>query len=411
MSELGSGEEDEQVTHDQEATTIRAAGALGSCTIYDCPWPGPRPLRPTDAGSLIGRVDDRRMFQRAHSGQPTGAPPRAIGCWQELAHQRRVDPRPRAVGLHRGKADQWGDTDTDDLRTFLADRLGLPDAGGDRFAAVDSASVALVLDQFEELIRYSPHRAQAVFDLIIDLNRTSKTRVVVSFRSEYLHEFADLERRVMNFTTSHFRLDPVKDDVAENVVLSAIRARPDLTPLDQAEPLDGATDRRDVEGGRLTSDRGGWGLRSGQPGGTSAPAGVPLRLLWFASGTKPIGRVAVDQAIETGAPTASTRPRIIPTLVVLHEALQRLVDSKLAHCRAAVDTFRERWYRLLPARWCVLGRRANREAPLQRRVQVDPVKHVSSSAVLCSIQISRPSATGSPSRSNRRASSTPPCST
>ena len=57
----------------------------------------------------------------------------------------------------------------------------------------------IVLDQFEELIRFAPAMRQAVFEVISEINKDFDTRLVISLRSEYLHEI----RQIGNDARAH----------------------------------------------------------------------------------------------------------------------------------------------------------------------------------------------------------------
>ncbi len=292
-----------------------------------CPWPGPRPLQERDAELLVGRADERRAFQRIMRENRLVLLHGQSGVGKSSLLRAGLIPDLERAGRTVYAADQWGGAQTSDLRVFLAHRLGLPDEEGDAFAAVDRESVVLVLDQFEELIRYSPTRALAVFDLIVDLNRTAETRIVISFRSEYLHEFAGLEARVVNFTTAQFRLEEVQPDAAENIVLAGSRRKPDAVDAGAAKEIAAAWRSARTDALSATTDSDPFsrvGLLHLQ---------AFLYSLYFSGGGQTITEAAVRDAFDTWAssedgPTVGERR-------AFHEALQRAVNHKLAHCRRA----------------------------------------------------------------------------
>jgi len=75
-----------------------------------------------------------------------------------------------------------------------------------------------ILDQFEELIRDAPARASAVIDVLAKINNHYSLTVVVSLRSEYLHELRRLERTVRAFSYATYELEPISDNLAEDVI-------------------------------------------------------------------------------------------------------------------------------------------------------------------------------------------------
>jgi len=193
-------------------------------SVDACPWPGPRPLRADDHALLVGRHATRQNFRRAiRSEQRLLLLHGPSGVGKTSLLQAGLIPDLRRGGATVFSIDQWGGDQRDDVLLLLAEKLGLPESDGDPFIALNAAlndRAILVLDQFEELVRYSPVTAERVFGLILRLNRQLKIKIVISFRSEYLHDFAVLEDRAVNFSVSQFPLPELEDEHAENVILA-----------------------------------------------------------------------------------------------------------------------------------------------------------------------------------------------
>jgi hypothetical protein len=193
-----------------------------------CPWPGPRPLGKNDSSLLVGRVPIRREFRRVMQSHRLVLLHGPSGIGKSSLLQAGLIDDLSAEGSTVLSNDQWGGMPHDDVRGFLAAKFGLNANGADPFAELATSHggrAVLVLDQFEELVRYSPRAANLVFDLVVDLNRRYDTKIVISFRSEYLHDFSDLEKRVVNFTHTQLPLPELPDDAAENVVLAGNKSQ------------------------------------------------------------------------------------------------------------------------------------------------------------------------------------------
>ncbi len=190
-----------------------------------CPWPGPRPLRAEDVGLLIGRTEDRKRFLRALRQHRLVLLHGPSGVGKTSLLQAGLSRDLDRNSYHYYTADKWGGQSKGNDRAFLASKLKLPQNSKDAFEALDEAAgskAVIVLDQFEELVRYSPASAQRIFAVLLELNATLDIRIVVSFRSEYLHEFAELEAKAVNFSVTQLPLrQVVADEFAESIVLSA----------------------------------------------------------------------------------------------------------------------------------------------------------------------------------------------
>ncbi len=207
-------------------------------SLDTCPWPGPRPLQATDGYHLlVGRDREKNDFRREMSGTHrlillTGE----SGVGKTSLLEAGLIPGLREAGYKVALCRVWsGSAEQRDPVAFLAAKVrtafteqeehmpALP-SGPALFWALNRElreRCVLVLDQFEELIRDAPAMTNKLFELLIEINHKTELRVVISFRSEYLHEMIDLEAGVKAYTMSHVALKQVDPKVARDVVLAA----------------------------------------------------------------------------------------------------------------------------------------------------------------------------------------------
>jgi hypothetical protein len=76
----------------------------------------------------------------------------------------------------------------------------------------------LVLDQFEELIRDDATFTTGLFAALEFINQQTTIKLVVSLRSEHLHELRPLEHLVQPMYLSRYHLDEIKERYAEDVI-------------------------------------------------------------------------------------------------------------------------------------------------------------------------------------------------
>lgn len=320
-------------------------------TLDGCPWPGPRPLRKGDAALLIGRAEERRAFQRVIKQNRLVLLHGMSGVGKSSLLSAGLIPDMERAGRTVYPADQWGGAQRGDLVDFLAQRLNLPGSseapgsGTAGFDAVNRESAVLVLDQFEELIRYSRQRTDEVFDLIVDLNHNSAVKIVISFRSEFLHEFTSLQPRLVNFTSSQFTLREVVPDVAEEVIRAGngkdpgadgslaiddpVRLEPEATrPARGTVEIIADAWRRALE----PAPADDLGSESFERIGLLHLQALLYALHFDAAGAT-IDQSILDQAKVVDPAVADLKPK--DAKAVFRAALQRSVDHKLAHCRDA----------------------------------------------------------------------------
>lgn len=198
-----------------------------------CPWPGPRPLKEQEHHLLVGRSDDRDRFGQLLNEEnkrlillhgPSGAGKSSLleaGLWRDLKNR----------GATIRSQNRWGGYEGEGAHDFLARKLGLTERDPfENFGGLEANGV-LILDQFEELVRYSPRITRQLFHEILEINRLYRTKVIISFRSEYLHEFEELDKGAVNFSVGVMPVSEIDSRFALAVVKSANRQK----RVDEAE--------------------------------------------------------------------------------------------------------------------------------------------------------------------------------
>lgn len=209
-------------------------------------WPGPRPLRPEDASFLVGRDQELQHFLSdveryrlivltGESGVgkssllAAGFKPhlkqnskRVVLCdnWSQASDAVRSAPQ-ETGGLTRAGHAAGGY-----LASLISPQLeeDAPDPGVgflDQFTELDEklgSRLVLILDQFEELIRDSPDFTEGLFEFLTLLNRHTNIRIVISLRSEHIHQLRALERRVNPHSFVIHFLEEVSADQATAIV-------------------------------------------------------------------------------------------------------------------------------------------------------------------------------------------------
>ncbi len=196
-----------------------------------CPWAGPRPYLDPDWGvQLVGRERDRREFLREVTNPShrlilltglsgvgktsllhTGLVPdlekaryKVIVCREWHGSDDGVEAAPflagkvfeqiKAAGLVR---DKQGTEYSEDAELFYE----LQDDHGH--------NAVIVLDQFEELLRYAPDMREELFDLLLDINHKLDVRLVLSFRQEHLLDMRRLETNAVPFSFTTYVLENI----------------------------------------------------------------------------------------------------------------------------------------------------------------------------------------------------------
>lgn len=200
-------------------------------------WPGPRPL--DHRHQLCGRESDRRRFAVAVRDHLLTTLTADSGVGKSSLLRGGLLPELEADGYEYVLVDDWkvsaNARPQDVVAAALADRLaGHPEAEGLDFtrdaiwtsqqlgARPIARRLVIVLDQFEELIRFRHTTYRQAEDWIIELNRHTAIRVVISLRSEFHHHLRMLEREVRPFSMTTIRLEPVTDETSlEAIIRSA----------------------------------------------------------------------------------------------------------------------------------------------------------------------------------------------
>lgn len=219
--------------------------------LDDCPWPGPRPMNVDDAAALlVGRHDDGERFRQLVEQNRLIILDGESGVGKTSLLERGLIPELRAAGFFVASISKWADDPERDPASFLAtqvrtafeesaesrpDQPGRPESNcekawehvrkfrenadffGDMSASPDGTCV-IVLDQFEELIRYAGPRAETILEAIRILNHHFQIKIVVSLRSEHLHRLRKLEREAKPYSLATFALRPVADEHAIDLI-------------------------------------------------------------------------------------------------------------------------------------------------------------------------------------------------
>ena len=186
-----------------------------------CPWPGPRPYRASDGRRfLVGRDDDIKRFRQAVDEHTLVFLAGRSGVGKSSLTNAALVPDLRTAGHSVAVCDNWDGLQEDAVAyiagvVFEQFRDILPGFEAPtkrifdelaRLAASGHASIVLILDQFEELVRYSPRLAAEVEEMVLTLNRHTRIRIVISFRSEFLDQLRDLQKAAQRFTSTTFNL-------------------------------------------------------------------------------------------------------------------------------------------------------------------------------------------------------------
>ena len=248
----------------------------------DCPWPGPRPLTSDDHTLLIGRESDSSEFRNMVDGHRLVILDGKSGIGKTSLLQAKLIPDLRDDRYVVAACRDWSDDSSLLAHDFLAKKIKAalredPEVGDAAECFRDGAGLfvdiaadprrfVIILDQFEELIRYSEERTAKILETLVTLNRKFPINVVVSLRSEYLHELRPLERDVKPFSYSKYELEPVSADFAIELISAPNKetreeGRASHIDFDAAEEIAGLwTEARVTDGSEHGEMFGGVGL-------------------------------------------------------------------------------------------------------------------------------------------------------
>lgn len=204
------------------------------------PWPGPRPLTDDDLDTevLIGRDDDRNAFladvQLKDLIHLTGL----SGVGKSSLLRAGIIPDLRSRGYVVVWCRDWNMPPDNDFVTFLAQSLhrSLPTEAKPNFYSDNNLfwdladlgdQAVIVLDQFEELVRHDQGQREAAFEFILGLLAETRIKIVLSYRSEYMHRMRELDRDTRVQRSRRHDLDPISD-AAGLTLIQTPRRHPSL---------------------------------------------------------------------------------------------------------------------------------------------------------------------------------------
>jgi hypothetical protein len=196
-----------------------------------CPWPGPRPFsEDDDPRLLVGRDKAAEEFRRTVAENPVVLLHGPSGVGKSSLLTKRLRPALEEAGKTLGYCGEWSRAGSFDTPAhFLAQKLYPQFADHVEGATPDpylfpllhelyGKNLVLVLDQFEELVRYSPTSARGMKLLVKGLADRYEIKVVLSFRSEYQHELRDLENELGPWAVTQYYLEDIPDASARDLI-------------------------------------------------------------------------------------------------------------------------------------------------------------------------------------------------
>lgn len=219
-----------------------------------CPWPGPRPMRVDEA--IRGRDKEARAFINLVRNSRLVLLDGKSGVGKSSLLQASLLPALRQLGYAVAVCSDWSGSGlrlepgadpqqavammlATKIRQALAEdpvfepgRTNTEMPGIEAFnhdlsivrqldedAVVNNRRTVIVLDQFEELIRYSPASAKLIIEIVIQINHSfPRVTLVISLRSEYIHELRELDREAVGGSYAWYELKPLADERARDVI-------------------------------------------------------------------------------------------------------------------------------------------------------------------------------------------------
>ena len=203
-----------------------------------CPWPGPRPFRKGSHYPLIGRTRDRERFRHVVEQHRLVFLTGTSGVGKSSLLEAGLVPELESAGYTVLVCREWSGRDSASRpANFLAGKVRAA-LGRERTETEMSsystdrqlfwelrdelgAQGVLVLDQFEELIRYVPSLRDRIFALLAEINARLPLKLVLSFRDEYLLQLRRLEHLAQPFSIAQYVLDEIEPGYVRDVITSA----------------------------------------------------------------------------------------------------------------------------------------------------------------------------------------------
>jgi hypothetical protein len=305
--------------------------------IDDCPWPGPRPMRDRDAAAnaLQGRDDDAYEFAKCVRDHRVAVLTGASGVGKTSALHVKVRPQLEDSGFAVMLCDTWNPPDDFDAETLIEARVSadrLPRGvrlGADRASLVDQLDryypdrAVVILDQFEELIRYrGPEVYRKVLQWISEIVESSRVRIVVSLRIEYEHELAGPGGlKIGPWDLTRYELAPVTESAdIEKIIRSG------TTPVGEpAASEEAVIALRDAWAETFDAGWSEVGLLHLQ---------ASLYTLWHTKKSDGVEVADVDDMIKD-AKRLDSRSKTSNGVKLFEYALSKSVEVALDHCRRA----------------------------------------------------------------------------
>lgn len=190
-----------------------------------CPWPGPRPLEAHEGHLLAGREEAIAQFAFDVIGHRLVILTGDSGAGKSSLLNAGLVPALEASGFIPLVCKEWseapqfgGGAQEFRVERFLREQLaragklppGLNEDSSFTSALQDElgSKAVVILDQFEELIRYHSDRFDHVTEWVLKVNKHSDVKVILSLRAEYEHKLRGIERGAAPFSTTRVFLEP-----------------------------------------------------------------------------------------------------------------------------------------------------------------------------------------------------------
>ncbi|MCV7097491.1 nSTAND1 domain-containing NTPase [Mycobacterium kubicae] len=186
------------------------------------------------ANALHGRDADAHEFARRVQDHSVVVFTGASGVGKTSALYMAVRPQLERSGFAVMLCDTWNPPDDFDPATLIETQVSAQLPRGVRLGDEQPSLIeqldryypdraVVVLDQFEELIRYKPSAYQKLLEWIKETTETSRVRIVVSLRIEYEHELAGRAGlQIAPFQMTRYELAPITDaEIIEQIIRAA----------------------------------------------------------------------------------------------------------------------------------------------------------------------------------------------